>query len=278
MVDEVGSRFAASLQPPVLTLNRTGSSPFVILCDHASNRIPTRFGTLGLDLHERLMHIAWDPGALGVSKQLSRDLDAPLVHATTSRLVIDPNRAPDAPDLIPEISEVTRIPGNENLKATERSHRIAEYHAPFHAGIRRLLDEREARGLTTVIVCMHSFTPVYRGVRRPWPVGVIPGATATFSEAVFEALGAEDEDIRVGWNEPYSANTNVTYTLDTHCNDRGLTGVMIEIRNDEILEPPGVALWAGRMARCLEVALKESVPDASANLPKISGPDIRRDI
>src|SRR5436305_11817834 len=101
----VASRFAASLLPPAITINAEGRSPFVLECDHASNRIPEPYNDLGLSAIERLRHIAWDPGALSVSRNLVELLDAPLVHSTVSRLVIDCNRTHDAPDLIPTLSE-----------------------------------------------------------------------------------------------------------------------------------------------------------------------------
>src|SRR4051812_22059015 len=104
-------RADADLIAPVRTINAEGRGPFVIVVDHASNRIPSRFGDLGLRPSERVRHIAWDPGALGVSLKLSGLLDAPVVYSTVSRLVIDCNRELHVHDLIPEISEYTVIPG-----------------------------------------------------------------------------------------------------------------------------------------------------------------------
>ena len=246
----------ASDDKPVLVTNARGASPFVIVCDHASNRIPARYGDMGLSAVERLSHIAWDPGALAVSRLLSEALDAPLVHSTVSRLVIDCNRALDAPDLIWTLSEATRIPANENLSPEERQYRIDQYHRPYHAAIETLLEARRHAGRDTILVCMHSFTPVYLGVARPWPIGLIHGQDTGFTRAVFSALKAEDPDMAVGWNEPYAALNGVTLTLEKHGDGHGLEATMIEIRNDEILQPAGVAFWADRLARCLENARK----------------------
>jgi len=249
--DDVHTEFAASLRPPALSFNRAGASRFVIVCDHASNHIPVGYGTLGLTAIERLMHIAWDPGALAVSKRLADMLDAPLVQSTTSRLLVDPNRDHDARDLIPAISEATPIPVNAHVSAADRAARIARFHTPYHQAITELLDARAAQGIESILVAMHSFTPVYHGEQRPWPVGLIHGGDETFTRTLFDALKADAPDMNVGWNEPYAARQGIYYTMDKHADQRGLHGTMVEIRHDEILEPLGVNRWAERMARCL---------------------------
>lgn len=241
-------------QKPVLVTNARGASPFVILCDHASNRIPERYGDLGLSHSERLSHIAWDPGALAVSRALSDLLDAPLVESTVSRLIIDCNRALDAPDLIWTLSERTRIAANEDLSPEERDFRIASYHRPYHGAIDMLLEARRNAGRQTIVVCMHSFTPVFLGKARPWPIGLIHGRDQRFTQRLREALAAERPDLNIGWNEPYAALNGVTLTLEKHGDERGLEATMIEIRNDEILGPDGVTQWADLLALCLERA------------------------
>ncbi len=255
----VGHQYDASREssvvPPVQVFNATGRSPFVFACDHASNRFPAPHGDLGLTPHQRLMHIAWDPGALAVALELSDALDAPLVASTVSRLVIDCNRRHDAPDLIPIISERTEIPGNAGVGDNERARRIGAYHEPFHAAIEDVLDRRKAAGTDTILVTIHSFTPVYKDVQRPWPIGLIHAHDARFTAALRDALVAADAGLEVGWNQPYSALNGVTYTLEHHGEERGLEATMIEIRHDEILEPEGVARWAARLARGLTAAL-----------------------
>ena len=226
----------------------------MLVCDHASNRIPSKYGSLGLSQIERVSHIAWDPGALAVSRALSEKLDAPLVQSTVSRLIIDCNRDLDAPDLIWTMSEATRIAANENVHLDERTFRINHYHRPYHASIETLLEARRHAGMETILVCMHSFTPVYHGVPRPWPIGLIHGLDQRYTRAVYDALKTDDPDLNVGWNEPYAALNGVTLTLEKHGDGRGLDATMIEIRHDEILEPAGVAMWSNRLAHCLQTA------------------------
>ena len=148
----------------------------------------------------------------------------------------------------------TRIAANENLSSDERQYRIDHFHRPYHASIETLLEARRHAGQETILVCMHSFTPVYLGVVRPWPIGLIHGVDTGYTQALFDALKAEDPEMNVGWNEPYAALNGVTLTLEKHGDGRGLPATMIEIRNDEILEPAGVAFWSVRLARCLEMA------------------------
>ena len=257
---EASARHAASHLPPVATINAGGRSPFVLVCDHASNRFPEPYGDHGLSPHQRLMHIAWDPGALAVAMELVDLLDAPLVHSTVSRLIIDCNRDVDAIDLIPVVSERTDIRANVGIAQGEQAQRITSFHAPFHAAIDALLDRRELDGRETILVTVHSFAPTYKDMVRPWPIGLIHGTDERFTRALLEALEADDPNLNVGWNEPYSARNGVTYTLEHHGDGRGLHAAMIEIRHDEILELGGVRVWAKRLARCFERAKGAPVP------------------
>lgn len=240
----------------VLVSNAQGRSPFVLVCDHASRRIPEQYGTMGLSETERASHIAWDPGALPVSQKLRDMLDAPLVESTVSRLVIDANRDLTAPDLIWTLSEATRIPANEGLSAGERQYRIETYHRPYHAAIERVLRDRAATGRESALVCVHSFTPVFLGVHRPWPIGLIHGRDQGFTAAFRDALAAANPGLLIGWNEPYAALNGVTLTLEKHGDGRGIDATMIELRNDEIASAEGVSLWASRIAVALREARK----------------------
>lgn len=247
---------------PFETIHAKGRGPFVVVVDHASNRIPFQYASLGLPPSERIRHIAWDPGALAVGLRLSDLLDAPLVHSTVSRLVVDCNRFFDQPTLMPEIAERTPVPGNRNVSEAERADRIARYHAPYHAAIDRLLAARRDEGLETVLVCMHSFTPVFFGATRPWQIGLLPAPDERFTRAFFEAIAAESPELIMGWNEPYASGQGVSYTLDHHGLE--VEATMIEVRHDEILDPAGVALWAGRLAQGLVAARRSRATEPTA--------------
>lgn len=229
--------------------NRRGASPFVIVCDHASNFVPPEYGALGLDPAELTRHIAWDPGALPVARRMADMLDATLVESCISRLVIDCNRPLDAPDLIWEVSETTEVPGNRNLGAAERAQRVALAHRPYHDLIDAVVAERLKAGRVTVLVSMHSFTPVYKSVPRPWHIGIIHDDDTRLAAPMIAAL--KNTDAVVGVNEPYSPADRVYYTLERHARSHGLPCVMIEIRNDEIANEKGQALWGERLGGIL---------------------------
>jgi predicted N-formylglutamate amidohydrolase len=227
----------------VRVTNRAGKSPFLLVCDHASNYLPPNYGTLGLQSADMLRHIAWDPGALPVALRMADMLDAALVEAGVSRLAIDCNRPLDAPDLIPQISETTLIPGNAALTDKDRAERIALSWQPFHDAIEALVDERVAAGRETWLVTVHSFTPVYKGVARPWEIGIIHDDDERLSAPLIGELEALKR-FTVGENEPYSPADRVYFTLERHARSRGLPCAMIEIRNDEIADAAGQARWA----------------------------------
>lgn len=229
--------------------------PFVIVCDHASNRVPEGFGDTGLTPEDMQRHIAWDPGALPVSRGLLTRLGCPVIYPDASRLLIDCNRPPDSPGSILLESEDTAIPGNRGLDPAIKARRIAEIYEAYHAGIDALLDTRAAAGVPTAVVAMHSYTPVYRGVSRPWHVGVLYDTDRRLADPL-RALLEGEPDLVVGDNEPYGPEDGVYHTLSRHAEARGLPCVMIEIANDLIRTEPGQNTWADLMARVLPAALE----------------------
>lgn len=246
---------------PVVVSNGDGGSPWLLVCEHASNFMPDDFQGLGLGSQELQTHIAWDPGAAAVARRLSKMLDAPLLEAGLSRLLIDCNRPLDAPDLIPELSETTIIPGNQGLSAIERRARIELSHRPFHTRIEEVVLARTARGLPSWIVTIHSFTPIYRGVSRPWQIGIIHDEDDRVAKPLIAAL-SELGDINVGVNQPYSPADRVYYTLERHARPYHMPCVMIEIRNDEIVSETEQVLWAERLAPIF--GMIETMPELQA--------------
>ncbi|PRD42697.1 N-formylglutamate amidohydrolase [Phyllobacterium phragmitis] len=247
MVDAIT---AADVENPVRITNRHGKSPMLLLCDHASNHIPAGFDTLGLTHEELQRHIAWDPGAIGVAREMSRHLDAPLVESCISRLIIDCNRPLDAPDLVPGSSELTAIPGNQSLSANEIAERVALSHAPYHAAVEALIASRVAAGIAPVLIAIHTFTRVYRGRERPWHIGIIHDDDIRLAKPVIAGLQAE-AGLCVGINQPYSPADRVYYTLERHARTNGLQAVMIEIRNDLVTTEEEEKQWGERLARIL---------------------------
>lgn len=242
-------------EPPVFRIdNAAGASPFFLTCDHAGRRIPRSLGDLGLAAEEFDRHIAWDIGAAGVSSALAARLDAVAIVQNYSRLVIDCNRPLESPTLIAQRSEQTDIPGNANLTSAERQRRIDEIFVPYHARIENELDARRAAGRPTILVTVHSFTPVYLGVARPWQVGVLyHNGEPRLARALLDVI-RDDGRWVVGDNEPYSVNDASDYAIPVHGVRRGLANVELEIRQDLIADVASQAQWAERVAGWLRGA------------------------
>jgi len=234
--------------PPVHEVNTEGRSPFLLTSDHYGRLIPRRLGDLGLQASELTRHIAWDPGIAGVADALSKHLDAHLIAQRYSRLVIDCNRPPDALSSIPRISEATVIPGNEGLArdaAEVRRHQIFD---PYHRHIREVIDRRLRDGIPTVLVSLHSFTPVYAGIARPWHIGTLYHRDTRLPPLLLNRL-RDEADLVVGDNEPYAVSDETDYTIPVHGEARGLMNSGIEIRQDLIADQAGQRQWADRLAR-----------------------------
>ena len=234
-------------EAPALLVNGDGRSPYVLVCEHASNRLPKSLGTLGLPRSELQRHIAWDIGAEQVARLLSRRIDAPLVLQRYSRLAYDCNRPPDSADAMPEISETTDIPGNQHLSPDDKLRRTREIYRPFHATVADLLDRRAADGTRSMVVTIHSFTPVYKGTPRTVELGILYDRDSGLADKLITSFPTVD----ARRNEPYGPRDGVLHTLNLHAAPRGLGHAMIEIRNDFLLDERGQVEWAERLSAAL---------------------------
>jgi len=244
--------------PPVLEVNAAGRSPFLLTCDHYGRSIPHALGDLRLPANELMRHIAWDIGIAGVAGALSRHLDAHLIAQRYSRLVIDCNRPPAAPSSIPRISEATVIPGNEGLARDETEARRRAIFDPYHRHIAQVIDRRLRDSIPTILVSLHSFTPVYAGIARPWHIGALYHRDTKLPPLLLKLLRNEP-DLVVGDNEPYAVSDETDHTIPVHGEARGLMNTGIEIRQDLIADQEGQMQWADRLARVLgeiETALR----------------------
>jgi predicted N-formylglutamate amidohydrolase len=236
--------------PPTFEQNAAGRSAFLFTCDHYGRLLPRKLGDLGLPENELRRHIAWDIGIAAVAEALSDHLDAQLIAQRYSRLVIDCNRPPDAANSIPRLSELTMIPGNEALSREAAETRRREIFDPYHNRIAAIIEQRSRENKPTVLVALHSFTPVYAGVARPWHIGTLYHHDSTLPPLLLKALRAES-DLVVGDNEPYAVSDETDYTIPVHGEARGLINTGIEIRQDLIGDQAGQQQGAERLARIL---------------------------
>jgi len=259
MTDAPQNLLAADEPPPVAIYNESGRSPFLLVADHAGNRFPRAFGRLGISTAEAERHIALDIGIAGLGRILAETLDATLIRQNYSRLVIDCNRPPGAVTSIPEISELTRIPGNTALSAAERAAREREIFRPYHNAIAAELERRRKANAPTALIALHSFTPVFKGVARPWHAALLYHRDPRLAHALLKLLRNES-GLNVGDNEPYFVSDATDYTIPVHGERRNIPHVLIEIRQDLITEEKGQRQWAMRLARLLPEAFGSLLP------------------
>jgi len=239
---------------PFSVFHREGRAELVMFCDHAGRAFPKALGTLGLGLRELEQHIAWDIGIAGLGRRLARSLDAPFFMTAYSRLVIDCNRRLDDPTSIAQESDRIPVPGNRGLSAADRRKRRQEIFQPYHTALAQEIEGRIAAGRIPVVISLHSFTPVMNGFQRPWHVGVLWNNDARVPVPLMRRL-AEEPDLVVGDNEPYSGRDGHGYTIKAHAEALGLAHALLEIRQDLIADESGQARWADILHRVLKDVL-----------------------
>ncbi|GJE27883.1 N-formylglutamate amidohydrolase [Methylobacterium organophilum] len=241
-------------EQPVETIPGHPGRGLLVLCDHASNFIPDDLGRLGVPEPEFARHIAYDIGAAAVTRRLAALLDVPAVLTTFSRLVIDPNRGREDPTLVMRLSDGAIIPGNARIDAAGIAERIRRFYAPYDRAVDAAIAAAQETGPPPMILTMHSFTPFWRGVARPWQVGILYDGDERLSRPLIEALQADPAGLTVGDNQPYGGGLPGD-TVDRHATARGLPNALVEIRQDLIAGAEGQEEWAQRFAALLRPML-----------------------
>lgn len=241
------------LKDVVDIINPEGEGRFVLACEHASNFIPPELNNLGLRDELLLSHIAWDSGAMSVARAMSERLDAPLIAPGVSRLVYDCNRAPGLKSCVPILSEHHEIPGNMGLSAEQCEARARLYYTPFIEALQACLERKLGGEKPPVLMTIHSFTPVFKGVKRALDIGFLFDDDERFARAMLHA-GQSLTGLKFGMNEPYGPSDGVTHTLKEHAIGRGLLNVMVEIRNDLIPDETAQAAMAETLAGLAQAA------------------------
>jgi len=243
----------ATLPENVVDTQRpNGASAVLLVCEHASRMIPEGLNNLGLDETAAQSHIAWDPGALHVAERLSEALDATLIAQKISRLVYDCNRPPESDQAVRAESEVFHIPGNTGLSAAQYAERTAYIYRPFRQAVAEAVKTRPQ----TVLVTIHSFTPVYNGTPRAVQVGILHDTDRRLADAMLNAA-VKDPKYNVQRNAPYGPEDGVTHTLQEHAVAHGHLNVMIELRNDLLADDAGVAAITTWLQSLLTSAIPE---------------------
>jgi predicted N-formylglutamate amidohydrolase len=233
---------------PVEVVPGSETSELLFLCDHASNALPTPYGTLGLDAGQLERHIGYDIGAAAMTRRFAQIFNAPAVLSTYSRLLIDPNRGADDPTLVMRLSDGAIVPGNARVDEAEIAHRRECYWRPYRDAVGAMIERMCAAGPTPVVVCVHSFTDNWKGVPRPWEIGVLWDTDPRFAVPLIQGLRAAG--FVVGDNEPYDGALEGD-TLDEEVTRRGLAGLLIEARQDLVANAEAARTMAERIAEVL---------------------------
>lgn len=241
--------------PPFVRIPGDRAGGLLLLCDHASNRVPAPYGDLGLPPGAFTRHIAYDIGCAALTRRLAALSGAPALMTTYTRLLIDPNRGEDDPTLLMRLSDGAVVPGNARADETERRLRLDRFHRPYHAAIDAELDAMQATGTVPAVVSIHSFTQAWKGIPRPWHVGILWDADPRLNVPLIASLG-RDADLVVGDNEPYDGALRGD-TMFRHCTSRGLAHTLIEVRQDLIATDGEAEAWADRLWVHLEPLLAD---------------------
>ena len=221
------------------TLNENKESNFLIICDHASNRIPSEYKNLGLKEEILTTHIAYDLGVKEVAIDLSKRLQSPLVMSDFSRLLIDANRGIDDPTLIMKISDGKIISGNKDISflrnCNEKKHRITSYYNTYHNKISEIINRSLKKNIIPAIISIHSFTPSFGGNKRSTELGILWDSDSRLPDIFFSYLNKNYKDINVGNNKPYTGRMK-NDSLYRHGTKQGLANILLEIRQDLIID------------------------------------------
>ena len=262
---EVGDRYpliGPGDPPPFMTYNDHGQAPVLLVADHASPFFPAAMNQLGLADWVLEQHVAWDIGSDRLTHFLADALDAPAVLAGFSRLIVDPNRKLDDPTAFIEISDGIAIPGNIDLDEEQKALRVQSFFNPYHGMIARRIGEFGQRGVVPALISIHTCTPVFDRIVRPWHIGIMWDTDPRIAVPLIEHFSASP-DICIGDNEPYSGKHPHDFTIDHHAEPAGLPHVGIEVRQDLVTDDQGARKWAG----ILHTALADILADESLYRP-----------
>jgi len=228
--------------------NKSATSPFLLVCDHASNRVPASLNSLGISRAELQRHIGWDIGALAVARGMAKRLGGLLIYQAYSRLVIDCNRPPHVDQAFPVRIDGTEIPGNASMNRSDAAARVAEVFHPYHAAISAALNARVAH--KTILLAIHSYTPFHGDFPepRPWPVSLLFNKDSRFSHTLAAQL--RQHGIGVGMNQPYVVDDEGDYAIPVHAERRGIAHSLIEVRQDLISDEESEQHWAKLLSNC----------------------------
>ncbi len=243
-----------SADPVVEIINPDAQGDFVLVCEHAGNRVPADLKNLGLPQHLLDHHAASDRGALDLATDMSIILDAPLIAQRVSGLVYDCNRRPADPRAIPQQAGFGSVPGNSGLTDEDRRSRVKRFYEPFCRTLSDCLKQRMKNPRQPILVSVHAFAPIVNGIWRGSRMGIMNDpADARLADAISAADGIY-ADLNAVRNEPAGPGDCSTHTLHEHALPRGLLNVMFLVRGDQVSDRVSQQKLATTLSRLLREA------------------------
>lgn len=218
------------IEPVELIPGRLACAVF-LTCEHASERFPAPWQLPAADAHLFGTHWAYDLGAADMTRELAAHIGAPAVLTRFSRLLCDPNRPEDSPELFRQLAEGRPIELNRAVDHAEREARLSGMYRPYHD----TLDRQIGASPADAVFAIHTFTPVYEGTRRTLEIGVLFDRDEALAETMAAALHAAG--YRVALNEPYSGHDGLMYSAQRHAQTHGRKAVELEARQDIASDP-----------------------------------------
>lgn len=216
----------------------------IISCEHGGHDLPAAYAALFQGHGPTLLsHRGWDLGALGLAEAVAAAMNAPLFATTISRLLIDTNRSPGHRNLFSEISRP--------LPSTEKELILNRYYHGHRQAIRQAVAVAINRGLPVLHLAIHSFTPVWAGVKRKADLGLLydsrRAAERQFCQAWQTELQRTSPALIVRRNYPYRGQSDGLATwLRGHYPEAQYLGVEVET-NQQLLTNHAAALTLSKV-------------------------------
>ncbi len=199
----------------------------VVSCEHGGNHVPRAYEHLFAGAEALLTtHRASDLGALKVARRFADAFDAPLIAATTTRLLVDLNRSLHHRRVFSEFTDA--------LSPAERETLVRTHYLPHRqsvaAAIRRGLD----RGQRVAHLAVHSFTPELHGRVRRADVGLLYDPDRELERRLClgwqRALRELHPALQVRRNYPYRGTSDGLAThLRRELDHLGYAGIELEL-------------------------------------------------
>ncbi len=249
-ITPAGEPLSSDEAAPFEVVNAGVMAPLLIVCDHASARIPVPYGDLGLRPFDLTQHVASDIGAASLARGMAERLRAPCVLSNFSRLLIDPNRPPGHAQSVLAHSDGVDIPGNRDVTAAQAALRAKTFFWPYHRAVSQAIERLLERDISPTLVSLHTFTPLLGCRSRPWHAAVLWNRERALAHAMLGALRREPA-LLIGDNEPYDGRSPLGFSMRHHGDTRALANITLEIRQDLVSTNEGAAHWAERLARAI---------------------------